>query len=203
MKTPIAIMPSVRPGSAGFTLVEMMIAVVISVVLVGFVVALSIISVQNFAATSNYVQMNDQSRLALDLASREIRNATSVMGFSTSNPKFILLTNANSDTSAKIAFTPPTDTTGGFLTLERTSYPISTLLTNCDDFNFQLYNRYPLITTTNISFYLSTNSSGQLTNSFCKVINMNWKCSRTILGSKMNTEIVQTAQVVLRNQVSQ
>ena len=28
---------------------------------------------------------------------------------------------------------------------------------------------------------------------------MTWKCSRTILGQKANTESVQTAQVVLRN----
>ncbi len=48
-------------------------------------------------------------------------------------------------------------------------------------------------------FYPATNSSGVYDPSICKLINMSWKCSRTILGSKMNTESVQTAQVVLRN----
>jgi len=28
---------------------------------------------------------------------------------------------------------------------------------------------------------------------------VSWKCSRTILGAKINTESVQTAKIVLRN----
>jgi len=36
----------------------------------------------------------------------------------------------------------------------------------------------------------------------CKLINMTWKCSRTIFGSKRNTESIQTAQIVLRNKVN-
>jgi len=92
----------------------------------------------------------------------------------------------------------------GTLALEKTGEQTQALLTGCDSFSFQLYNRYPDITKTNLSFYVSTNIvNGQLDKRFCKIIDMNWKCSRSILGSKLNTEIVQTAQVVLRNQVSE
>jgi hypothetical protein len=48
-------------------------------------------------------------------------------------------------------------------------------------------------------FFPATNSAGAYDLSVCKLINMTWKCSRTVLGSKLNTESVQTAQVVLRN----
>lgn len=186
--------------SAGFTLVEMMIAIAVGVAVIATIVMLAIISAQNFVATSNYVQMNDQSRLALDLISREIRNATAVTAFSTGNPQFLRLTNANLSVGSTITYTPGTNT----LTLSITGQPDRTLLTGCDSFSFQLYNRYPLVNSTNISFYRSTNAvTGAVDAKFCKVVNMSWKCSRTIVGSKLCTEIVQTAQVVLRNQVTQ
>ena len=187
----------VRPSA--FTLVEMMIAIAISVVVVGAIVMLSIISAQNFVATSNYVQMNDQSRIALDLISREIRNASELLAFNTNNPVYLQLTNSIKGTGATITY----DASASTLTLSRTGQADKTVLTGCEFFGFQIFNRYPLITATNISFYPSTDSNGNLTNTLCKVINLNWKCSRAILGSKLNTEIVQTAQVVLRNQVSQ
>jgi Tfp pilus assembly protein PilW len=184
---------------AAFTLVEMIVSIAVGVIVIGSIVVMGIISAQNFAATSNYVQMNEQSRNAVDNISREVRNASALLDFSTNNPQYLLLTNANAATATTITF----DTNTGTITLDKTGLPTRTILTGCEGFSFQLFNRYPLITATNISFYSSTNSSGQLTNKFCKVINMSWKTSRTILGSKLNTEIVQTAQVILRNQVSQ
>lgn len=187
-----------RAKSRGFTLVELMISIAIGMVVIGSVVSLSIISAQNFAATANYANMDNQSRTALDKISREIRNATSLAAFSTNNPQFLVLTNVN--TSPPSGATINYDSGSKTLALTKSGQPVQTLLTGCDTFNFQLFNRVPLInTSTNLSFYGSTNTAGQVTNLFCKVINMSWKCSRKILGSKLNTEIVQTAQVVLRN----
>ncbi len=178
----------------GFSLVEMMFAIGVGVVVIGAVVALSIIAAQNFAATANYVQMDDQSRNAVDQISREVRNATSLAAFSTSNPQYLQLTNTTLGSGATIIC----DTNAGTLVLQRTGQSDKTLLTGCKSFNFQLFNRAP--NPTNYTFSPSTDVNGQLTNKFCKVINMNWTCSRNILGSKFQTEIVQTAQVVLRNQ---
>lgn len=185
-----------RTADGGFTLVEVLVSIAVGLVVISSIMTLAIISAQNFAATANYVQMNDQSRNALDRISREIRNATALHAFSMSNPQYLILTNDHNVSSATITYT------NEVLLLDRTGEPTMMLLTNCDSFSFQIFNRYPIVGT-NITFALSTNVSGGLDSQFTKVINMSWKCSRTILGSKLNTEIVQTAQVVLRNQVSQ
>ena len=71
-------------------------------------------------------------------------------------------------------------------------------LTQCDRWDFQPYQRSPQ-PNGNYLFVPATNSAGNYDLSICKLINMSWKCSRTILGSKQNSESVQTAQVVLRN----
>jgi hypothetical protein len=206
MKFHSHLIPYGRARSGGFSLVELLVAVTASVFVIAAIATLSIISVQNFVATSNYVQMNDQGRNALDLISREIRNATAVTGFSTNVPEYLQLTNSLKGSGATINFSPGS----GLLTLTETGQPTPwTLLTGCDSFSFQLFDRYPLIVSNSviqsnsISFHASTNITGQVDKQFCKVINLTWHCSRTILGSKLNTEIVQTAQVVLRNQVSQ
>ncbi len=184
--------------AGGFTLMELLVAFGLGVFVVGVVVALSIFTSANFLGTANYVRLNDQSRNAVDQISREIRNATALVSFSTSNPQFLLLTNATLGKSTTVTYNAASNT----VTMAKTGQTTQTLLTGCDSFSFQLYDRYPLITATNISFYSSTNiATGQVDAKFCKVINMTWTCSRTIRGSKLNTEFVQTAQVVMRNQV--
>jgi prepilin-type N-terminal cleavage/methylation domain-containing protein len=201
------ILISYRKLTDGFTMVELMIAIAISVIVIAAVVTLSIVTAQNFVATSNYVQMNDQGRNALDKIGREIRNSTAVVSFQTNNPQQLVLTNVTFGTGVTI--TCNTNSTVGTLVLSKTGQPDLTLLTGCDSFNFQLFDRYPNFVTNNILtnsiyFCASTNAAtGKVDARFCKVNNMSWKCSRKILGSKLNTEIVQTAQVVLRNQVSQ
>ena len=187
------------PESAGFSLVELLISVGLGTVVVGVIVCLSIATSWHFSATSNYAQMDDQSRNALDKISKEIRNSTSLVAFnSTNNPMYLLLTNANGPDGATITY----DSTTSKLTLAKPGQAKTTLLTGCDTFSFTLFNRYPLVSSTNFTFYSSTNfTTGAIDPTFTKVINMTWKCSRTILGSKLNTEIVQTAQVVLRNKV--
>jgi hypothetical protein len=82
------------------------------------------------------------------------------------------------------------------LSLEKTGLAPMVVLTGCDRWKVWLYNRAPNINSTNLSF----NPATSLAN--CKLVNMSWKCSRTILGSKINTESVQTAQIVLRNKVN-
>jgi len=74
-----------------------------------------------------------------------------------------------------------------------------TALTECDTWNFALYQRTPYITSTNVLYYPATNGSGVMDVNLCKLISLSWKCSRTIFAQKVNTESVQAAQIILRS----
>jgi hypothetical protein len=65
------------------------------------------------------------------------------------------------------------------------------LLTGCDSLEFHMYQRTPRAGTN--SFYAATDAAQ------CKLIDMQWRCSRSLLGKNANSETVQTALVVLRN----
>ena len=84
------------------------------------------------------------------------------------------------------------------LVCQKTGQPDEVYLTECDRWDFDLYQRAPQ-KSGSYEFYPSTNAAGVYDPSICKLINMSWKCSRMILGSKANTESVRTAQLVLRN----
>jgi Tfp pilus assembly protein PilW len=170
--------PPHRRSRAGFTLVEIMISVVIGIIVVASILAMTIISAQNFAATSNYVNMDTQSRNAMDRISREIRNATQVMAVTTNTS--LVLTNANKQTSINITY----NSISNNLTLTTNQVTTATL-TGCTNFSLQVLNR---------DFNNCTNPPVD-----GKVVNMSWKCSRRIIGSTFNTEVAQTAQVILRN----
>lgn len=195
----IATQPFARTvNAAGFTLIEMMVAGALTTFLMASVITLGMYTSKSFCMMGNYVDLDSQSRNAVDILGREIRDASALVAFSTNNPAYLQFTNATTGQSITVTYNEYNST----LTLARTGQPTRTLLTGCDSWSFSLYDRSPDITATNITFYSSTNILGQLDPTFCKVVNMTWVCSRKILGSPFNTESVQTAQIVLRNQVN-
>jgi len=127
---------------------------------------------------------------------RDIHSATKVVDIQNSeSSRWLTVTNAQvSGASTTYAW----DSTSRNLVCQRTGEADRTYLTECDLWDFQIYQRTPH-TNGSYLFFPATNSSGAYDASLCKLINMTWKCSRTILGNKINTENVQTAQVVLRN----
>jgi hypothetical protein len=123
---------------------------------------------------------------------RELRQATAVIDCRTNSAvNYVTLTNADALTNMKVSW----DTNAATLVFEKTGQPAQTCLMGCSDWRFGLYTRAPNVSSTNLSFNPATNMAS------CKLINMSWKCSRTVLGSKANSETVQTAQIVLRNKV--
>jgi len=64
------------------------------------------------------------------------------------------------------------------------------LLTQCDFLRFNVYQRNP---SNEFSFYPASSPS------LVKLIDVSWRCSRQILGRKVNTESVQTSKIVIRN----
>jgi type II secretory pathway component PulJ len=197
-----------RTPATGFTLVEIMAAMGAAMLLLGAVVYLSIFTSRSFYMMGNYIALDSQSRIAVDILGREIRNSSKLIGYSALNPQFLLLTNTTPGTVNGVAYKTCSDkvtydSNAGTLVLTITYYSSSapqltkTLLTQCDRWSFSLYNRAPIVSTTNIIF------NSESVASKVKVINLSWKCSRTVFGTKFNTESVQTAQINLRNKTTQ
>jgi len=179
----------------GFTLPEVMISVALGSLIVGLAGSMWLFGSRSFAAMSNYADLDNKSRNALDLMSREIRQATRVTGFqNTGSTRWLQVTNADQ----RKAITYTWDAGQRTLVCQKTGEPDQVFLTECERWDFSLYQRAPQKVGSYL-FFPATNTAGSYDLSICKLINMSWKCSRTLLGSKLTTESVQTAQVVLRN----
>ena len=168
-----------------FTLVEFLIAMGVSALLMGVVSSFMLYSGKSFAGISNYVDLEKNSQRALDTLTRDVRQASSLSTFTTNKLTFI-----DGDGGTLIFEYSPTART-----LTKTKGGTnSVLLTECDLLLFSIYQRNPISGT-----YEEFPTAAAAT---CKLINVNWVCSRTILGTKLTTESVQTAKVVLRKENS-
>ncbi|MBE0545921.1 MAG: hypothetical protein IH623_31720 [Verrucomicrobia bacterium] len=177
-----------RRGVRGLSLTELIVATGMGMVVLMILGVLSVHALRSFVAMGNYASLDARNRLALDKMSRDIRQATEVTIFEPDGPvRRLKLTNA---------------LTGG--TLEYTWYAEDRMLycdtdgqpavylTECDDWSIAMYRRNPQPNATNL-FFATTEKR------LCKMVEMNWTCSRTLLGKKYQTESVQSARMVLRN----
>ena len=176
------------PG--GFTLVELLVAVALGTLVMAVAATLTIFGARTFASLVNYTELDQKSRNSLDVMCMEIRQATAVTAM-TNNATVKSLTFTNADVGKIIRFTWRSATEN--MVFEKTGQPTRTNLTGCERWDFALYNKAPTVSPTNVTFNAATNMAD------CKLIDMSWKCYRKIVGQKLNTESVQTAQIVLRN----
>ncbi len=185
-----------RKPAGGFTLVEIMVCVLLGSLVLSVIVYLTLFAARSFAALTNYQMLDNQSRNTMDTVCRDLREATAVTAEQTNGPVLSLtLTNANLGVGYLLTW----DTNAQTFTYQNTALGSQIYLTGCDKWSFGLFQRTPIITATNITYYLATNNAGQMTFSLCKLVDMSWHCYASILGAKVNTESVQTAQIVLRN----
>ena len=195
MKLPVRQATRRRKLIIGFTMVEMLVSVGLGAILLSGVMILYINGIRSFVAMGNYQNLDAKSCNTLDVLSREIRNSTVLLSYVPSQS--LTLSNASARNGLGQINVIKYDPTARTLVLKRTGQSDLTNLTECDRWSFAIYNRKPDTNSfsTNIVFFAATNAAS------CKLINMSWKCSRTVLGTKLNTESVQTAQIVLRNKI--
>jgi prepilin-type N-terminal cleavage/methylation domain-containing protein len=188
-----------KAGCAGMTLVELLMAVGISGVVFAAVAILIFFSGRSYAALANYVDLDNRSRNALDWMSKEIRQVDCVTDSASATlPTGQMVTNrlALSGTEADgSAYTLIYNYDPTTRTLLRTkaggNYPgTNTLLTGCTYLNFGMYQRVPKTNTFELFDALDLAT--------CKVVQIDWICSRTILNKTANTESIQSAKVVIR-----
>src|SRR5690242_9976175 len=159
-------------GRWGFTLPEILIASSAGLIVLAAVGFMSIYASRSSIAVINYTDLEAKSRYALDVISRELRQASGVLNYqSSATVKSLSMTNM--DQAASIVLTY--DVNARTLALDKTGQPRRTVLTECDRWDFGLYQRTPLLTATNVIYYPATNSGGTLDPKLCKLVNLSWK----------------------------
>ena len=172
-----------RQHCAGTLLAEAMIAIGVTAILVLVLVSFTMFSGRSFAALFNYVDLNDANRIAMDVITRDVRQANRVTAHTSTQ-----ITLEDTDgLSIVYSYSP------NLRTLTRSKNGASrVILRDCDRLTFAIgqrntvggsYDVYPAATPAT-----------------CKVVNVSWVCSRTIFGNKENSESVQTARIVIRKQ---
>ena len=168
----------------GLTLVEMMVALGIGSMTLAAAGVFFLYCFRSLGAITNYMDMDIASRNTLDQMTRDIRQMSAVTSFAANEVMFSGLNGA----TLKYSLSPDTHK----LTSEQ---PVGSapreLLNSCDSLVFQMFQQNPQSGTNN--FTPTTDYT------MCKMISVNWKCSRVLRGNQMNTESVQATQIVLRN----
>lgn len=166
-----------------FTLVEFMISLAVGSLIFLAVGVLGIYAGRTFAGLVNYAELDANSRNALDYLTRDVRGVKRLASSTSTTLTFV----ESDGTQLQYVYSPDAKT---LTRIEGTKSKV--LLTGCDSLSFSIYQRNPIAGTYN-QFPAGSASTA-------KLINVTWSCSRDILGTKMNTENVQTAKVVIRQQ---
>ena len=182
--------PGRRAARRGFTLVELSMSMAVSGVILTALLSFTVYAGKSFAAMNNYVDLEQKSQNALDTMTRNIRQAQALTGYDTRMVNGRSVTNLlkfldEDGTALTYHYTNDIllQTKGGESTM---------LLTNVDYLSFQMSQRNTQAS--NLQPFPASSVEQ------CKLISVSWICSRTILGSKLNTESVQTAKIVIRKQ---
>jgi prepilin-type N-terminal cleavage/methylation domain-containing protein len=170
-----------RTGS-GFTLIELMVASALALLASTALAFFSWYTSRSFVAATNYTDLALASRMALDNMSRTIRGAALVTAFTTNS----ISLQDPSNNITQFLYKP-----GQRALFSITGTNTTTVLTNCDSLQFLVYQRTPISNT------FDCYTPAKLYNA--KLIQVTWSCSRTILGAKVNTEMMESAKICLRN----
>ncbi len=172
---------STKRHGAAFTLAEFLVASGVGALFM--LVTSSVFSFSNIslAALTNYADLENASRQALDIMSREIRQVRSLKTFETNKLTFLDLDGHD----LVYAYD------AGAQKLYRQKDGIAqTLLTQCTELNFSIFQRNTIGDTYDQFPTVSTGT--------CKLVQLNWVCRRSVLNNRVNTESVQSAKIVIR-----
>ena len=166
----------------GAVLVDMLVGLAISGVVMATLMSFSLSSARSFAMMTNYSEMSSDSRMALDVMAEQIRNSTGVVDCTGDS---ITLLDANTN-KFSFHFDEATRTVS-----RKADGAARVILEGCDTMTWELYQRTPKAG----SYDGYPASRPEL----CKLVQVTWVCSRTLLGKRMHTEMVQSARIVIRN----
>jgi prepilin-type N-terminal cleavage/methylation domain-containing protein len=171
----------------GHTLVEMVVAVAVFSIVGLALLSVYLFAMKSFAAMGNYAVLDQANRQAMDLLTREIRQARQVTAYSTNS---ITIVNGDSLTVTYL-FRPQTEQ----LLRTASDGSFKVLLNDCKLIDFDLFQRNPVNGSYDI--YPAALGNWQQT---VKVVQLSWKTSRTLFNGLAQSENVQTARIVIRKQ---
>lgn len=163
---------------------ELLIVVGLSAVLLTTLAQVMVFTGRSFAALMNYIELDRFSRNALDQMIWKIRQCDALTSYSTNRLVFQYgATNSLSYEYSGVAKT----------LVENDRGTVKVLLRGCNALTFSIYQR-------NTAAGTYDQFPATLTNTTAKLVQVSWTCSRSVLGGLVNSESVQSAKVVIRNQ---
>jgi hypothetical protein len=167
-----------------------MVSVSISTVVMAVLATLLVYQARSSAGMVNYMDLDRYSRTAVDLMSKDLRQANRVLTCNSTNLSCEMVDATTGATNTlKYIYNP------GEQTLVRQYKGLSYLLLKGitpNSLQFSMFQRNPIGGT--VDQYATTNVN------LCKVIQYSWQCSRSLLGQSNFTESVQCAKVVIRKE---
>src|ERR1044072_6101476 len=171
------------------TLIEVLISAALGTLLLMVVFELSLFGAHSFASMTSHVDLDQYNRNALDRMIADIRQADRLMEFATNN---LVFQTRQPDTGAtntlRYTYDASKHTLTRSLNNESTVY-----LTNCTFMRFSIFQRNPVDGAYD-QYPVPDPSRPDL----CKLVQLDWSCSRMIMGQVINTERVQSVKVVMR-----
>lgn len=164
------------------TLPEMMVAMAIGSIVALVLAALTLYSARSFSAMANYTELNEDSRMALDYMSKEIRQTRGLQSRSATS----LVFNMGIGGTNLLSYT--WDKTNKTLTQVKAGVP-KVLLYHCAFWTNSIYQRN---LTSNSLALIETSAPNET-----KLIQLQWICTRDRVNAT-NSESVQSMKIVIR-----
>ena len=173
----------------GFSLVEVLIAIAISGIVLAAIVTSYSLASRGFASAGNYADLDRYTRVALDHMSRDMRQATGISAFASSDITLIVATNFTDE--GKILHSKQVRYFLGANASSNILYRVeggatSVVAKHVKFLNFVGYNRYML-----------TNG---IQPADCKLLQVDMALEKSSYASVQNEQVL-SARIVLRNKV--
>ena len=175
-----------KPKTSGMAIAEAMVGMCVVMLILLALVAFSMFSTRAFATMFNYVDLDDDNRIAMDTLTRDVRACKRVIDCTAER---LILEDGYGNTLGYIY-----DANTRTLTRTNSATPNlkRVLLQECDRMLFKIGQRNTI--DGGYDVYAAA------TPATAKVVNVSWLCSRSLFGRRENTESVQTARIVIRKQ---
>ncbi len=173
-----------RRHQAGLSMLELVIAMSVGFLALTAVSMLSVYTIRSFTAISNYMELDKSSRNAPDRLTQITREADGVLDW---NSHSVVLSYHTKPMS--FDYSPDTQ----LLQMTDTNGVKTTLLENCNFLDFQIFQRNSV--GGSYDQYPDT-----INESAAKIVQVSWICSRSLIGTLINSESVQSAKIVIRKQ---